>query len=1206
MSGLQRSSSVRTTASSSTSSSSRYRNLGGTIVHKVRLDDPAFEAGGTLGIGAPAAVRKRMGSNNSPRPSSHTSSPRNHHIALGRAPNDMEQDDSSDDSTSSEGSEDDYGEAEEYPSGPGSASFSHAPSHSQPKIQGSSSAPSIFDHRKGSVMPPLPVDALQRAQRYGLERVQEQSIAEDDQESGSGFLQPPRPAMLSADSQMTIRHDTQDSPERRLQELPMEDRNSARQLASEIEKLDVLDSYARSHASDSDTRSSSSAAHAERRSNGANSQVFADAKSIVSASAASDSMSARSPRTAPTPLSITSSLPRSESTESDDVPLSARLGEDAALAIQQRLIKQDRERRQEEALRSIERGGRTGSAKEKRAAELAKQQEQKALAQAQAQIAVQQAQIQALLQAQQQLLQHAAAKQQHDAGSNSHSDALHAASAAASSNGHVSGLSRGPSNSRSIYAARQAKAAAAAAAAAASAQLPQTSGLHRAKTHGASAGVPHNAAPNAFNATRAPRRAETSNTNASGFGPGSDADLLLRAAAARSPRSAPTDTMGASPGSLGMTATSPTFQTPPMPSTDGLARKASHAFSPGDAYAPESGGASLPSSGLTPAQEIMLAAKAGMGSKASGMGDVSASEHVSSGLSAAPMSAPAPVSSSSAAAMTAVNGLVAAPSSSAAMSNAAVVASSTNLQQLRVFIVNRQRYGTLLARPDARAREVTIETLEQENVSVGGTEGGWVVWDVCPGLGIERPLREYEIISQVMGVRADSLEDYFLLKRTELAPYLALKAVPTLSPVLAGWVYVEDRKKKWAKRWLELREHSLYHAKSEKGKDEVFICSLTTFDVYLVDTGKIKTPRPHAFAIRSQNSITMFEKPDQDYVHYFCLSDPGAHRSWVRAILNARTYVLKQEQAALFKVPVIPTAPVGVVGPAGVTATPATLAPGGLGLGGMGVDENVVLNGVGPGLARHTSLSRSRSNRRPPGGGGLDAVAGQTSSSSSGPPVASSAIAAAAAAQMLEGSASKYLNAGSGGGPGGATSLARARTTSVGHHHASKAPRPSVGAGSAPTASGSGSVSNSIASATRNLFSGPFAKGSLLESMAVSGAGRNGLGAEILSSQAYKQAQTLAASVKQPVQQQQQQQQAQYAGVVTASPGKSAHHHAHHHHHQPQQQQQQGQQPLLDFSVHEKTRVRMMEEARKREMVARMRRAKEEGRPLVEEAGMRR
>lgn len=46
----------------------------------------------------------------------------------------------------------------------------------------------------------------------------------------------------------------------------------------------------------------------------------------------------------------------------------------------------------------------------------------------------------------------------------------------------------------------------------------------------------------------------------------------------------------------------------------------------------------------------------------------------------------------------------------------------------------------------------------------------------------------------------------------------------------------------------------------------------------------------------------MFEKPEQDYMHYFCLTDPAAHRDWVRAIMNARTYILRQEKAVLFQI----------------------------------------------------------------------------------------------------------------------------------------------------------------------------------------------------------------------------------------------------------------------------------------------------------------
>uniref|UniRef100_V5ES07 PH domain-containing protein n=1 Tax=Kalmanozyma brasiliensis (strain GHG001) TaxID=1365824 RepID=V5ES07_KALBG len=223
-------------------------------------------------------------------------------------------------------------------------------------------------------------------------------------------------------------------------------------------------------------------------------------------------------------------------------------------------------------------------------------------------------------------------------------------------------------------------------------------------------------------------------------------------------------------------------------------------------------------------------------------------------------------------------------------------------QPHKVFILSRQRFTVVEVPVSARARDLALEVIERERLPMDDSKGGWVVFDCSAQLGIERPLREYEMITDVVNVRAHPKTDFLLIKRTELSPYLSLRSVPSSSPALAGWVYVQDRKKKWNKRWLELRDHGLYHAKNEKGKDEMSICQISTFDVYLVDSSAVKMPKANGFALRSQDPITMFEKPDQDYVHYFSLTDPAAHRDWVRAILNARTYILRQEKAILFQV----------------------------------------------------------------------------------------------------------------------------------------------------------------------------------------------------------------------------------------------------------------------------------------------------------------
>lgn len=284
-------------------------------------------------------------------------------------------------------------------------------------------------------------------------------------------------------------------------------------------------------------------------------------------------------------------------------------------------------------------------------------------------------------------------------------------------------------------------------------------------------------------------------------------------------------------------------------------------------------------------------------------------------------------------------------------SGAALPAMPVRLQMHRVYIVTRQRYLHCELPTLARARDVVLDIIDRETIQSIPGRGGWALFDVSPTYGIERPLREYEVISHTLEARSDVTNDYFLLKQTELAPYASIRAIPNSSPALAGWTYVRDRRGKWSKRWLELREHSLFHAKSEKGKDEVFICHLSVFDVYLAEGPIVKAPKAHTFAVRSQNPLTMFENKE-DFVHYFCLSDPSAHRDWIRAIMNARTYVLRQENLALFT----------TFGPPSSRASTASghrqLPAGG------GTDEATQPS------AGATSLSRRETGKRPSVGGG--------------------------------------------------------------------------------------------------------------------------------------------------------------------------------------------------------------------------------------------
>jgi len=128
---------------------------------------------------------------------------------------------------------------------------------------------------------------------------------------------------------------------------------------------------------------------------------------------------------------------------------------------------------------------------------------------------------------------------------------------------------------------------------------------------------------------------------------------------------------------------------------------------------------------------------------------------------------------------------------------------------------------------------------------------------------------------------------------------LAPQNIPKAPPKFGGYVEWEQKRGKWSKRWLELREHSLWVSKKEAtpARDATLICSLSNFDAYLV-TRIHKAPKPFTFSVKSVDSLNLFERV-ADYHHVFSCS-VGDGLMWLERILLARSYVLQQERAALF------------------------------------------------------------------------------------------------------------------------------------------------------------------------------------------------------------------------------------------------------------------------------------------------------------------
>ncbi|KAI0322020.1 hypothetical protein OF83DRAFT_1050149 [Amylostereum chailletii] len=221
-------------------------------------------------------------------------------------------------------------------------------------------------------------------------------------------------------------------------------------------------------------------------------------------------------------------------------------------------------------------------------------------------------------------------------------------------------------------------------------------------------------------------------------------------------------------------------------------------------------------------------------------------------------------------------------------------AEKTQMWQQRVFVFNMQTFYMVEIGPGSTARHVLGMLEQQGRLGNWAGAGGWMLFEISQDFGMERPLRGFEIVGDVVkSWDKDRTVNVLLAKKTPMASTLHPSAIPTSSPRCGGYIEYEAKRGSWKKRWLELREQGLWLAKKNTGKDETFLCSLSNFDAYVV-TRVHKSPKPFVFAVKSTDNLTFFENAS-DYVHTFSCGEKDGH-NWIEKIMVARSYVINQER----------------------------------------------------------------------------------------------------------------------------------------------------------------------------------------------------------------------------------------------------------------------------------------------------------------------
>jgi hypothetical protein len=165
-------------------------------------------------------------------------------------------------------------------------------------------------------------------------------------------------------------------------------------------------------------------------------------------------------------------------------------------------------------------------------------------------------------------------------------------------------------------------------------------------------------------------------------------------------------------------------------------------------------------------------------------------------------------------------------------------------------------------------------------------------------LGLERPLRRYERIRDVMNSwDTDSQHHLLIMEASEVAARgLQVGDAPAKQPDgTAVQIYHSQKPGKWDKRWLKLWDNGqISVSKHESGIDCINICHLSDFDLYTPTARqikKLKPPKKLCFALKSQQKASMFLS-GANFVHFFCTKDKDIADQWYQGVHLWRSWYL--------------------------------------------------------------------------------------------------------------------------------------------------------------------------------------------------------------------------------------------------------------------------------------------------------------------------
>jgi len=133
----------------------------------------------------------------------------------------------------------------------------------------------------------------------------------------------------------------------------------------------------------------------------------------------------------------------------------------------------------------------------------------------------------------------------------------------------------------------------------------------------------------------------------------------------------------------------------------------------------------------------------------------------------------------------------------------------------RVYINDPQHHCTVDVDENMTASALLTHLRNKQAIS---SNPAWTVTEIWRAMGVERPLREYELLQEsIESWSSEANSSLLLVKKSPLAPLLSsLSKNRNDTETTGGWVYLEVKHGKWSKRYIEVRSGAMYIGKSEK------------------------------------------------------------------------------------------------------------------------------------------------------------------------------------------------------------------------------------------------------------------------------------------------------------------------------------------------------------------------------------------------------